>query len=111
VFCLTASAGFLFFNAKTDYWYNVSMNVETMRGGGTVESKTGAVISVKYDLRTVQENVRGTNVGGLKDVKGWVRPVSNFGENGLLLTMQDGRKLKFFFADSDGSIALNEWIG
>jgi hypothetical protein len=34
-----------------------------------------------------------------------------FGENGLTLEMQDGRKLKLFFTDTEGSIALNSWIG
>jgi hypothetical protein len=34
-----------------------------------------------------------------------------FGENGLTLEMQDRRKLKFFFTDTHGSIALNSWIG
>jgi hypothetical protein len=47
----------------------------------------------------------------MKTVQGVIQPVCFFGENGLTLEMQDGRKPKFFFSDSQGSIALNSWIG
>jgi hypothetical protein len=47
----------------------------------------------------------------MKQITGTVQPVRFFGENGLTLEMQDGRKLKLFFTDTEGSIALNSWIG
>jgi hypothetical protein len=50
-------------------------------------------------------------IPGLKDVRGSVTPVCFFGENDLTLAMKDGRRLKFFFTDGVGTIALGSWIG
>jgi hypothetical protein len=56
------------------------------------------------------ENPHAT-MPGLKEIQGRIEPVCFFGESGLLLQMKDGRKLKFFFTDMQGHIAINSWIG
>jgi len=86
-------------------------HVETMRGNGTVTAKSGQTTAVRYELRVYQEEIPcGTldnphaTIPGLKTIQGVVEPVCFLGENDLLLTMQDGRKLKFFFTDQKGSV-------
>jgi hypothetical protein len=93
-------------------------HIDTMKGKGTVTSNNGKKVAVQYELSVYQDEIPAGNlldphatIPGLKTVRGSVSPVCFFGENGLLLEMQDGRKLKFFFSDSQGSIALNHWIG
>jgi len=88
-----------------------------MKGSGTVTSGGGERVAVQYELHVYQKEIPAGNlldpnstIPGLKRYEGWVSPVCFFGENGLLLEMQDGRKLKFFFTDGNGSIALNQWI-
>jgi|NGEPerStandDraft_6_1074524.scaffolds.fasta_scaffold123790_2 hypothetical protein len=93
--------------------------LETMKGTGTVTANSGEQIAVRYELHVYQDEVPvGTmenphaTMPGLKEYRGVIQPVRFFSESGLLLEMQDGRKLKFFFTDSmTGTIALNEWIG
>ena len=86
-------------------------NVETMRGNGTVTANSGQTTAVRYELRVYQEEIPcGTlddphaTIPGLNTIQGLVEPVCFFGENDLLLTLQDGRKQKFFFTDSEGSV-------
>lgn len=93
--------------------------IETMKGKGTVTSRDGTQqVSVQYELHLYQQEIpAGTladptaTLPGLKEIRGHVKPVCFFGQNGLTLQMQDGRKLQFFFTDTEGSIALNRWIG
>jgi hypothetical protein len=93
-------------------------HIENMNGRGTVTSNIGEEIAVRYDLHVYQDEIHpgtlanpGATLPGLKEITGVIQPVRFFGENGLLLEMADGRRLKFFFTDSRGSIALNSWIG
>ena len=93
-------------------------HIETMDGGGTVTSGSGEQKSVRYELHVYQHEISAATrenphatIPGMKDIRGRVEPLCFFGENGLTLEMQDGRKLKFFFTDSRGNIALNSWIG
>jgi hypothetical protein len=93
-------------------------HIETMKGKGTVTGNSGQQVPVTYELHVYQSQVpAGTlddpraTVPGLKEIRGRIEPVSFYGQERLLLEMQDGRKLRFFFTDMRGSIALNEWIG
>lgn len=93
-------------------------HVERVNGRGTVTSNSGERVAVRYDLNVYQDEIHagtlakpGATIPGLNEITGVIQPVRFFGENGLLLEMEDGRKLKFFFTDSTGSIALNSWIG
>jgi hypothetical protein len=88
-----------------------------MNGRGTVTSRSGETVAVRYDVHVyqqiragTQENPHGT-IPGLKKINGVVQPVRFLGENSLLLEMEDGRKLTFAFTNNRGSIALNSWIG
>ena len=81
-------------------------HVETMRGKGTVTAKGGETAAVRYELNVYQEEIPCgahdhpfATIPGLKTIQGIVEPVCFFGEDGLLLTMQDGRKQKFFFTN------------
>ena len=92
-------------------------HIERMNGRGTVTSNSGEQVAARYDLDVYQDEIHagtlvnpGATIPGLKEITGVIQPVRFFGENGLLLEMEDGRKLKFFFTDSRGSIALNSWI-
>ena len=93
-------------------------HLETMKGHRTMTSNAGEQVRVQYELHVYQEEIDagglnnpGATIPGMKEIRGTVQPVRFFGENGLTLEMQDGRKLKFFFSDTHGSIALNSWIG
>jgi hypothetical protein len=97
---------------------NSMRHVETMKGSGTVTPSSGEAVAVRYELHVYQKEIpAGTlanphaTIPGMKEIQGRIQPVCFFGEDGLLLQMQDGRKLKFFFTDSSGAIALNQWIG
>jgi len=92
--------------------------LETMKGKGTVRSNGGEQVPVQYEVNVYQDQIPiktlagpPSTIPGLKEYRGVVRPVCFFAESGLLLEMQDGRKLKFFFKNTQGSIAMNEWIG
>ena len=93
-------------------------HIETLKGIGTVTSSQGQPEPVNYELHIYQQEVPAATlddphatIPGLKEIRGRIDPVCFFGENGLTLEMQDGRKLQFFFTSSEGSIALNRWIG
>lgn len=93
-------------------------HLETMKGRGTVTANNGDQFGAQYELRVYQDEIDagslnnpGATIPGMKTIQGVVQPVRFFGENGLTLEMQDGRKLKFLFTDTHGSIALNSWIG
>lgn len=63
------------------------------------------------DIPAGMQNAPDATIPGLKEIRGTVDPVCCFGREDLILTMEDGRKLKFFFTDMNGSIALRSWIG
>jgi hypothetical protein len=92
-------------------------HIETMTGNGTVTSDTGERVAVKYDINVYQDEIPAGNmlnphatVPGMKEFHGNVWPVCFFGKT-VLLEMQDGRKMRFFFTNVRGSIALSQWIG
>ena|ERR1035441_6669386 len=92
--------------------------LETMKGNGTVTANSGEQFAVRYELHVYQDEIPvrtlsdpPTTMPGLKEYRGVIRPVRFFSESGLLLEMQDKRKLTFVFTDMRGTIALSEWIG
>jgi len=92
-------------------------HVEEMIGNGTAIVDSGERIAVQYCLEVMQEQIPAASlddptaiVPGPKNIVGWIRPVCHFGDI-LTLQMDDGRKLKFFFTDMQGNIALNKWVG
>jgi hypothetical protein len=93
-------------------------HVERMNGTGTVTSGGGVQKPVQYDLHVYQEEISaGTSenpnatIPGMKDIRGRVDPVCFSGDRDLTLQMQDGRKLKFFFANCHGTVSFLSWIG
>ena len=88
--------------------------LERMRGRGVVTEETGKVYAVTYDLsRTQDELYDGSGdppIRTSQNVVGCILPVNSF-EGFKTLQMHDGRKFKFFHSNSDGCIALNQWIG
>jgi len=93
-------------------------HIEMLKGVGTVTSGNGERVAVTYELHIYEERIPvGTmddphaTMPGLKEIRGRIEPVCFFGENALVLELQDKRKLLFFFKDEQGSIALNRWIG
>jgi hypothetical protein len=82
-------------------------HIETMKGIATVTSNGEEQVAVQYELHVYQDDIPADNlidphatIPGMKSIERWVSPVRFFGENGLTLEMQDGRKLKFFFQGS-----------
>jgi hypothetical protein len=85
-------------------------HIETIRGKGIVTSNGGEQ-AVQHELEIYQDDIRvrtredpNGSIPGMKSIRGWIKPICFFGEDTLVLTMQDGRKLPFFFTDSRGSI-------
>lgn len=92
--------------------------IEQMSGSGTATSSSGEQKTVRYSLQVLQQEIPcGTldnpnaTIPGIKEIRGRVDPVCFFGDGDVLLEMQDGRKMKFFFTNGNGSIALRSWIG
>lgn len=81
--------------------------LERMRGRGVLTDEIGEKQKVTYDLQQVQDEIavgRGESpLLGLKSVVGIVLPVIAMGGCNAL-EMSDGRKFKFFYRHSDGSI-------
>lgn len=84
--------------------------IEAMKGTGAMTSNAGERVPVQYELHVYQEQIpAGTmqsphaTVPRMKEIRGTVLPVRFFGESGLLLEMQDGRKLKFFLGTRTGT--------
>jgi hypothetical protein len=50
------------------------------------------------------------NVPGLKEIKGWIRPVFGKDKEMLTLEMNDESTIKFSFTDGHGNIAANGGI-
>ncbi|MDO8682603.1 MAG: hypothetical protein Q7N50_03885 [Armatimonadota bacterium] len=92
-------------------------HIETMKGNGTVTTDDGQEVVVCYKLDVYQREMQSSAlkdsytspVLGLKHCEGTIEPVCFFGQT-LTLEMEDGRKLRFFFKDTSGTIALIEWI-
>jgi hypothetical protein len=93
-------------------------HVERMNGTGIVTSESGDQKPVQYDLHVYQEEISVATlenpkaiIQGMKDIRGRVDPVCFFGDSDLTLEMKDQRRMKFFFTDRRGTIALNCWMG
>ncbi len=89
-------------------------HVETMRGDGTVTSSDGEQMPVHYDIEVFQKEIPvggGETIPGMKSIHGRVSPVCFFGDGNLMLKMEDGKKMTFFFTDTNGSIAFRGWTG
>ena len=86
--------------------------LERLRGRGIVTEETGKSYPVTYDLSLTQDELwdvpGGPPIPTGTDLVGRVLPMISF--VGLkTLQMDDGREFKFFYGDTDGSIALNQW--
>jgi hypothetical protein len=98
--------------------------LEHLQGTGIVTAPDGNEIQAKYDLQITQaepvepEAGEGVpQVAGFKHVSGLVWSTSDpyfvlaHSRKIMTLQMEDGRKLRFFHRDIDGSIGLNKWLG
>lgn len=89
--------------------------VERLRGSGTISKVDGTVIGKRsYDLTVSQRMLdagRGETIPGLFRIRGFIRLHGHEGlsfvtDNAeLVLELEDGRSLPFFFSSSDGEIA------
>ncbi len=78
--------------------------MKTWKGNGFIVHPSGDERAIYYELREYQS-------GTLTETKGYVRPVPEDWVgvmNGLILKMEGGRKVPFFFLDSKGSVRINE---
>ena len=97
----------------------MKQHIDTLQGTGMVTSHSGEVKTVIYKLDVYQEvincghlgNTSATGLSGLNECRLVVDPVCFFNDNDLLLTMQDGRTLKFLFTNMKGTIRVLSWIG
>jgi hypothetical protein len=104
--------------SKKEIPANAAMRcTESMEGRGVVGADDGQKVCVECELNVHLEEIPASSVAdpqatipGLRDIRGRVKPVCYFGQV-LTLEMEDGRKLRFFFNDTDGNIALSSWIG
>jgi hypothetical protein len=88
-------------------------HIENMRGSGTVAAPNGESQSVSYNLDAYQNEIpvgSHETIPGMKQITGRINPVCFFGQNGVVLQMQDGRKMKFFFKDMTGAIGFSGWV-
>jgi len=87
-------------------------HIETTKGSGAVVSKKGERVAVEYELHIYEQEIPVGNakVPGLGQCEGWISPVCFFGENGLLLDMEDRRKFEFSFTNNKGLITFSHWI-
>lgn len=95
--------------------------LERMHGTGTVTDPDGNEMGAKYDLQITQDEPEAgqgvRQVAGFKHVAGLVWSthdpyfVLTHIRKIMLLQMEDGRKLRFFHRDIDGSIGLDKWLG
>jgi hypothetical protein len=92
-----------------------------LAGSGIVTTGRGREIPVEYHLSfpqidptVVTEDPSGSRA---KDFTGQVwcpydgSFVSVYSGKILTLRLQDGRRLRFFYQDRDGAIAVTEWLG
>ena len=85
--------------------------IEDCHGQGRVISEAGEFIrEAEYWLRVLQEvhETRSGETSGLRDIRGWVgldaTDIHLIGQS-LTLELEDGRRMDFFYSDSDGTIA------
>lgn len=87
---------------------------ETLSGCGFVTNSEGVRRQVTYRLEVWQEMISVSRdmppIPGLKKIVGHVIPVSDFTDRGLNLQLEDGRTMKFFFTELQGTIAFSGWI-
>lgn len=95
-------------------------HVETLAGMGTVTTADGRQVRVEYELDVLQDEVYvgagSPPLPGMKEITGRVTALDSARAIGvfsdiLTLEMADGRKLRFFFTNGHGDIALNQWLG
>jgi hypothetical protein len=92
-----------------------------LNGSGIVTTGRGREIPVEYHLcfpqidpAAVTEDPSGSMA---KDFTGQVwcpydgSFVSVYSDKILTLRLEDGRRLRFFYQDRDGAIAVTEWLG
>jgi len=85
--------------------------IEECRGVGRVCRDTGEFLrDAEYDLEVLQEihETRSGDVPGLKRIEGTVEIGEldfNLVGEPLVLQLEDGRRLDFFYTDSGGTIA------
>jgi hypothetical protein len=86
--------------------------IDTIEDSGTVTSGSGEHATVHYVLHVYQKEIAAghaqdgnATIAGLTSYEGRVSPVCFALGQDLTLELQDGRKLKFFFKDTRGSIA------
>ena len=83
--------------------------LETRLGSGEVHDTAGQLIGVgKYEIhvfREVHKSPDGVS-HGIEEIEGAITGIEATSRVGdpLVLTLEDGRKLDFFFQDSDGTI-------
>ena len=83
--------------------------LETRLGKGKIHDTTGHLVGTgKYEVhvfREVHESPDGVS-HGMEEIEGSITGIDALNRVGepLVLTLEDGRKLDFFFQDSDGII-------
>jgi hypothetical protein len=92
-----------------------------LHGTGIVTDPDGIEMRAKYDLQITQDEPESgqgiPQVAGFKHVCGlvWSTYDPYFGldhsRKVMTLQMEDGRKLRFFHRDIDGSIGFEKWLG
>lgn len=86
-------------------------------GKGTLTSESGQVSSVNYYLDELQGTLRAdsmqgrSEIAGMKRIEGRVWPIVVPLGEAFVLELEDGLKLKLFYTDSRGTIALVSWLG
>jgi hypothetical protein len=76
-------------------------------GSGVVVSTSGQRKSVQFQLDQYQEEVSdgfGGMIPGMKTLLGTIDPPCFVGQRGLVLEMDEGRTVRFFYTDGRGSI-------
>jgi hypothetical protein len=91
-------------------------HLETVKGEGQVIAPAGGT-KVRYELNVYQNEINvgsttnpSAKIGGLKDIRGWVRPVCGSLGEMLKLEMADGTSVNFMFEDRKGSIRCSGGI-
>lgn len=88
-------------------------NVETLNGDGHIAMEDGSSIGVRAYRLTVwqaqHDDGHGGTIPGLFSIEGYIRLDGNEGfqiaDAPLVLELEDGRRLPFFFVGSSGQIA------
>ena len=84
--------------------------LETHSGVGTLAAENGELERVHYQVLVHQQEIPVKPFGaipGLKSITGSINPVYFLGRGELILTLQDGKRLRLFVNDSYGSVTGN----